>query len=71
MYKLEDNNYLVDPFGNSIGYGILEYTGEAVKLTLDTYSGEDSTIKDVPFVGTSINYTILESEYMTRTLFTS
>lgn len=49
-----ENNYLVESFGNSIGADIVEFTGEAVEFTLDTCSGEDSILKEVPFVGTAV-----------------
>ena len=51
---MEENNYLVEAFGNSIGFDIVEVTGEAVEFTLDVCSGEDSVLKEVPFVGTAI-----------------
>lgn len=51
---MEENNYLVESFSNSIGSDILEFTGEALEFTLDACSGEDSILKDVPFVGTAV-----------------
>lgn len=51
---MEENNYLVESFSNSIGSDIVEFTGEAVEFTLDACSGEDSILKEVPFVGTAI-----------------
>lgn len=50
---MEENNYLVESFGNSIGYDIAEFTAEAAEFTLDACSGEDSILKEVPFVGTA------------------
>lgn len=51
---MEENNYLVESFSNSIGSDIVEFTGEAVEFTLDICSGEDSILKEVPFVGTAV-----------------
>lgn len=51
---MEDNNYLVDSFGNSIGSDVLEITGEVLEFTLDTCVGEDGVLKDIPFVGTAL-----------------
>lgn len=51
---MEENNYLVESFSNSIGSDIVEFTGEAIEFTIDTCSGEDSILKDVPFVGTAV-----------------
>ena len=51
---MEENNYLVESFSNSIGSDIVELTGEAVEFTLDVCSGEDSILKEVPFVGTAV-----------------
>lgn len=51
---MEENNYLVESFSNSIGSDIVEFTGEAVEFTLDVCSGEDSILKEVPFVGTAV-----------------
>ena len=51
---MEENNYLVESFSNSIGSDIVEFTGEALEFTLDTCSGEDSILKDVQFVGIGV-----------------
>ena len=51
---MEENNYLVESFGNSIGSDIAEFTGEAVEFTLDACASEDSILKEVPFVGTAV-----------------
>lgn len=51
---MEENNYLVESFGNSIGANIAEFAGEAIEFTLDACAGEDSILKEVPFVGTAI-----------------
>lgn len=51
---MEENNYLVESFGNSIGSDIVEFTGEAVEFTLDACVGEDSILKEVPFIGTAV-----------------
>ena len=51
---MEENNYLVESFSNSIGSDIVEFTGETVEFTLDVCSGEDSILKEVPFVGAAV-----------------
>lgn len=51
---MEENNYLVESFGNSIGSDIVTFTGEAVEFTLDACSSEDSVLKEVPFVGAAV-----------------
>ena len=51
---MEENKYLVESFGNSIGSDIIEFTGEALEFTLDVCSGEDGILKEVPFVGTAM-----------------
>lgn len=51
---MEENHYLVESFCNSIGSDIVEFAGEAVEFTLDVCSGEDSILREVPFVGTAI-----------------
>lgn len=51
---MEENNYLVESFSNSIGSDIVEFTGEAVEFTLDACASEDSILKEVPFVGTAV-----------------
>ena len=51
---MEENNYLVESFSNSIGFDIAEFTAETLEFTLDTCSGEDSILKEIPFVGTAV-----------------
>ncbi|MBO5323797.1 MAG: hypothetical protein J6A88_06835 [Oscillospiraceae bacterium] len=51
---MEENNYLVQSFADSIGSDIVEFAGEAVEFTLDTCSGEDSILKEIPFVSTAV-----------------
>lgn len=54
MLKLEKNNYLVKSFGDSIGPDVVELAGEALEFTLDACSGENSILKEIPFVGTAV-----------------
>ena len=58
---MEENNYLVESFGNSIGSDIAELTAEAAEFTFDACSGEDSILKEVPFVGTAVNTGFVEA----------
>jgi len=51
---LEENNYLVESFSNSIGADVAEFAGEALEFTLDACAGEDGILKDIPFVGTAL-----------------
>ena len=51
---MENNNYLVESFGNSIGVDIAEFTGEVIEFTLDTCVGEDGILKDIPFVSAAL-----------------
>jgi hypothetical protein len=59
---LEDKNYLVEAFGNSIGKDIAELTGEATEFALDSCVGEDGLLKDIPFVGTAIKLCTITSK---------
>lgn len=45
---MEENNYLVESFGNSIGADIAEFAGEALEFTLDTCVGEEEYSKISP-----------------------
>lgn len=51
---MEENNYLVESFSNSIGADVAEFAGEALEFTLDACAGEDGILKDIPFVGTAL-----------------
>lgn len=51
---MEENNYLVESFSNSIGADIAEFAGEALEFTIDACAGEDSLLKDIPFVGAAL-----------------
>ena len=51
---MENNNYPVESFSNSIGADIAEFTGEAIEFTLDACAGEDGLLKEIPFVGAAI-----------------
>ena len=51
---MEENNYLVESFSNSIGADVVEFAGEALEFTLDACAGEDGILKDIPFVGTAL-----------------
>ncbi len=59
---MEENNYLVESFGNSIGIDIAELTGEALEFTLDTCVGEDGILKDIPFVGAALKFCNIASK---------
>ena len=51
---MEENNYLVESFGDSIGADVVELAGETTELIIDSVLGEDGILKDIPFVGFAI-----------------
>lgn len=59
---MEENNYLVESFSNSIGADIAEFAGEALEFTLDSCAGEDGILKDIPFVGTALKFCNIASK---------
>ena len=60
---MDENNYLVESFGNSIGADIAEFTGEALEFTLDICVGEDGIFKDIiPFVGIALKFCNISSK---------
>lgn len=66
---MEENNYLVESFGNSIGADIAEFAGEAIEFTLDTCVGEDGILKDIPFVGTALKLCNITSKVQEKYSF--
>ncbi|MBQ4618123.1 MAG: hypothetical protein IJB27_07115 [Clostridia bacterium] len=66
---MEENNYLVESFGNSIGADIAEFAGEAVEFTLDTCVGEDGILKDIPFVGAALKLCNITSKVQEKYSF--
>lgn len=66
---MEENNYLVEAFGNSIGADIAEFAGETIEFTLDTCIGEDGILKDIPFVGTALKLCNITSKVQEKHSF--
>ena len=66
---MNENNYLVESFGNSIGADIAEFAGEAIEFTLDTCVGEDVILKDIPFVGTALKLCNITSKVQEKYSF--
>lgn len=66
---MEENNYLVESFGNSIGADIAEFAGEAIEFTLDTCVGEDGILKDIPFVGAAVKFCNISSKVQEKYSF--
>ncbi len=66
---MEENNYLVESFGNSIGADIAEFAGEAVGFTLDACVGEDGILKDIPFVGAALKFCNITSKVQKKYSF--
>lgn len=66
---MEENNYLVESFGNSIGSDIVEFAGEAVEFTLDACVGEDGILKEIPFVGTALKLCNMTSKVQEKHSF--
>ncbi|MBQ4572333.1 MAG: hypothetical protein IJA80_03540 [Clostridia bacterium] len=51
---MEENNYLVDSFCASIGADVVEFAGETTELVIDSATGENGVLKDIPFVGIAV-----------------
>ena len=66
---MEENNYLVESFGNSIGADIAEFVGEAIEFTLDTCVGEDGILKDIPFVSAAVKLCNITSKVQEKYSF--
>ena len=66
---MEENNYLVESFGNSIGVDIAEFAGEAIEFTLDTCVGEDGILKDIPFVSAAVKFCNITSKVQEKYSF--
>lgn len=66
---MEENNYLVESFGNSISADIAEFAGEAIEFTLDACVGKDGILKDIPFVGAAIKFCNITSKVQEKHSF--